>query len=84
MIEDSLGDAKSPKGSGINTPVRSRVTGPVVSNSATPMGSGAEGGATAANPVAVKKKMTRNQLKTWEVRRNWRGLPVWGTEVGGY
>lgn len=83
VIEDILGDAKSPKGSGANTPVRSLVTSPVVSNAATPVVSGAEEGATAANVVAVKKKkkLTRNQLKAQEERRRLRKL-AWLTHGG--
>lgn len=84
VIEDILGDAKSPKGSGVNTPVRSRVASPVVSNAATPVGSGAEeGGAAAANAVAVKKKkkMTRNQVKAREERKRLRKL-AWLTHGG--
>ena len=84
VVEDILGDAKSPKGSGANTPVRSRVTSPVVSNAATPVVSGAEEGAGgAANAVAVKKKkkVTRNQLKVREERRRLRKL-AWLTHGG--
>lgn len=83
VIEDILGDVKSPKGSGANTPVRSRVTSPVVSNAATPVVSGVEDGAAAANAVAVKKKkkMTRNQLKAREERRRLRKL-AWLTQGG--
>lgn len=76
VIEDILGDATSPRGSGGNTPVRSRVTSPVVSNAATPVASGAEDGATAANGGVAKKKkkMTRNQVKAQEERRRQRKL----------
>lgn len=83
VIEDILGDVKSPKGSGANTPVRSRVTSPVVSNAATPVVSGAEEGAVAANAVATKKKkkMTRNQLKAREERKRLRKL-AWLTHGG--
>jgi len=83
VIEDTLGDVKSPKGSGANTPVRSRIASPVVSNAATPVVSGAEEGAAAANAVAVKKKkkMTRNQLKAREERRRLRKLE-WLTRGG--
>ena len=76
VIEDILGDTKSPRGSGRNTPVRSRVTTPVVSNAATPVVSGAEEGAAAVNAAVAKKKkkVTRNQVKAQEERRRLRKL----------
>ncbi|KAF9222559.1 hypothetical protein BS17DRAFT_755562 [Gyrodon lividus] len=81
VIEDSLGDAKSPKGSGVNTPIRSRVTSPVVSNNGTPVVSGAEDGATGNAVVKKKKKFTRNQMKAQEERRRLRKLH-WLTHGG--
>lgn len=82
VIEDILGGAKSPRGSGGNTPVRSRVTSPAVSNAATPVVSGAEGAAAADGAVKKKKKkLTRNQVKAQEERRRLRKL-AWLTHGG--
>ncbi|KAI0699255.1 P-loop containing nucleoside triphosphate hydrolase protein [Cytidiella melzeri] len=80
VVEDAFADAKSPKGSGSNTPVRSRLQTPAGSAFATPAGSGAEDkGAAGTPPVKKKKKMTRNQIKAQEERRrvrkfNWLNL----------
>ena len=70
MIEDAFGGKK---GSGANTPVRSRVQTPIASASATPAGSGAENGKDGV-PVVRKKKLTRNQMKAQEERRRLRKL----------
>jgi elongation factor 3 len=83
-IEDAFLDSKSPRGSGNNTPARSRLGTPVASVNGTPVGSGAEdsGGAAGIKPVVrKKKKMTRNQMKAQEERRRLRKLH-WLT-VGG-
>lgn len=77
LIEEAFGDKK---GSGANTPVRSRVQTPIVSATATPAGSGAENGKEGA-PVIRKKKLTRNQLKAQEERRRLRKLR-WLTHGG--
>ena len=73
VVEDAFADGKSPKGtprgSGANTPVRSRVA----SAAPTPAGSGTEGNA-APMPVIKKKKLTRNQQKAREERRRQRHL----------
>ncbi|KAF8894076.1 P-loop containing nucleoside triphosphate hydrolase protein [Infundibulicybe gibba] len=76
IVEDAFLDAKSPKGSGANTPVRSRLQTPIASVHATPVGSGAEDGAAGAvkAPIKRKKKMTRNQMKAQEERRRLRKL----------
>ncbi|KAF8844661.1 hypothetical protein BDN67DRAFT_1052348 [Paxillus ammoniavirescens] len=81
VIEDSLVDAKSPKGSAFNTPVRSRVTSPVVSTNGTPVASGEEDGATGNVVQKKKKKPTRNQMKAKEERRRLRKLH-WLTHGG--
>ncbi|KAG9316380.1 P-loop containing nucleoside triphosphate hydrolase protein [Chiua virens] len=85
VVEDALADGKSPRGSRVNTPVRSLVTSPAVSNAATPVASGAEEGGTAAVGAGVavkkKKKMTRNQVKAREERRRLRKLE-WLTRGG--
>jgi elongation factor 3 len=81
VIEDSLADARSPKGSGVNTPVRSRVTSPAISTNATPVVSGAEDGATGNLVKKKKKKQTRNQMKAQEERRRLRKL-AWLTHGG--
>jgi elongation factor 3 len=73
VIEDTFLDAKSPKGSGANTPVRSRLQTPIASAVATPVASGAEEQGT-AKPAIRKKKMTRNQMKAQEERRRLRKL----------
>jgi len=77
VIEDAFSDKK---GSGWNTPVRSRVQTPTVSASVTPAGSGAENGKDGV-PVVRKKKLTRNQLKAQEERRRLRKLR-WLTNGG--
>lgn len=79
LVEDAFLDGKSPKGSGTNTPVRSRLQTPSTSVAGTPVGSGDE--ASAAPIVKKKKKMTRNQLKAQEERRRLRKLR-WLTEGG--
>lgn len=82
VTEDPLGDGRSGKGSALSTPVLSRVTSPAVSNSATPVASGAEEGAVGtAGGVRKKKKVTRNQLKVREERRRLRKL-AWLTHGG--
>ncbi|TFK44422.1 P-loop containing nucleoside triphosphate hydrolase protein [Crucibulum laeve] len=79
VVEDAFLDAKSPKGSGANTPARSRLQTPVASAHGTPVASGDEGG---AKPVVrKKKKMTRNQVKAQEERRRLRKLQ-WLTTGG--
>ena len=77
MIEDAFSDKK---GSGMNTPVRSRVQTPSASASATPAGSGAENNKEGM-PVVRKKKLTRNQMKAQEERRRLRKLR-WLTHGG--
>jgi len=72
VIEDSFLDGK--KGSGPNTPVRSRIHTPMASAAATPAGSGAEDRDPNAPPTVKKKKLTRNQLKAKEERRRQRKL----------
>ena len=65
-VDDAFLETKSPKGSGANTPARSRLQTPAGSAAATPAGSGAEDGK--ASPSGVpkkKKKMTRAQQKGW-------------------
>jgi elongation factor 3 len=79
VAEDSF-DVKSPKGSGTNTPVRSRLQTPIASAAATPVASGAEDGS--PKPVVKKKKkLTRNQIKAQEERRRLRKL-AWLTHGG--
>lgn len=74
VVEDAF-SMKSPKGSGSNTPARSRLQTPVASVAGTPAGSGAEDKAAAATPgVKKKKKLTRNQIKAQEERRRIRKL----------
>ena len=70
VVKDVFIGAKSPKGSGSNTPVRSRVQIPAASAVATPAASGAEN----AVPGVKKKTLTRNQLKAQEERRRKRKL----------
>ena len=65
VVEDAFADFKSPKGSGSNTPVRSKVQTPVASVAGTPAASGAEDKGSAV-PVMKMKKLTRNQLKVQE------------------
>ena len=83
VVEDAFADAKSPKGSGANTPVRSRLQTPAGSASATPVGSGAEDSGGLANAFAKKKKKkpTRNMMKAQEERRRLRKLH-WLTHGG--
>jgi len=81
VIEDAFIGAKSPKGSGYNTPVRSRVQSPAASAAATPAASGAEDKGAPAGPGVKKKKLTRNQLKAQEERRRKRKL-IW-LQFGG-
>jgi elongation factor 3 len=81
VVEDAFADFRSPKGSGSNTPVRSRMQSPVASAAATPAASGAEDKGTLAVPGVKKKKLTRNQMKAQEERRRLRKLH-W-LQVGG-
>jgi elongation factor 3 len=76
VVEDAFIGAKSPRGSGYNTPVRSRLQSPAASAAATPAASGAEDKGSSAVPVPAvrKKKLTRNQLKAQEERRRLRKL----------
>lgn len=75
VVEDAFADAKSARGSGTNTPARSRLQTPAASTAGTPAGSGAEGeGNAAAALVRKKKKLTRNQIKAQEERRRIRKL----------
>jgi elongation factor 3 len=74
VVEEAFEDSKSPKGSGTNTPVRSRLQSPIASASATPAGSGAEESGPAKQVVKKKKKLTRNQIKVQEERRRLRKL----------
>ncbi|KAG6903068.1 hypothetical protein C0995_006255 [Termitomyces sp. Mi166 len=80
LVDDAFLDGKSPKGSGTNTPVRSRLQTPSTSVAGTPAASGDEA-APAAPPIVKKKKMTRNQLKAQEERRRLRKLR-WLSEGG--
>lgn len=80
VIEDAFLDSRSPKGSGANTPVRSRLHTPIVSRTGTPVPSGTEDGE-AKGPVRRKKKLTRNQMKAQEERRRLRKLQ-WLTQGG--
>ena len=76
VVEDAFA-GKTPKGSGANTPSRSRLQSPAASAAATPAASGAEDAAAAtagAAPVKKKKKLTRNQIKAQEERRRIRKL----------
>jgi len=82
VVEDAFADAKSPKGSGANTPVRSRLQTPAGSVNGTPVGSGAEdGGLANAFVKKKKKKPTRNMMKAQEERRRLRKLH-WLTHGG--
>ncbi len=74
VIEDAFIGAKSPRGSGSNTPVRSRVQSPAASAAATPAASGAEDKGAPAVPGVKKKKLTRNKMKAQEERRRLRKL----------
>ncbi|KAH9963914.1 P-loop containing nucleoside triphosphate hydrolase protein [Russula dissimulans] len=73
VVEDAF-DFKSPRGSGSNTPARSRVQSPAASAVVTPAASGAEDKGTPGVPVVKKKKLTRNQVKAQEERRRQRKL----------
>lgn len=75
VVEDAFA-IKSPKGSGPNTPARSRIQSPAESTNATPVVSGDETKAsgTSTPPVKKKKKQTRNQMKAQEERRRVRKL----------
>lgn len=81
VVEDAFANFKSPRGSGTNTPVRSRVHSPAASAAATPAASGTEDKGTPPVPGMKKKKPTRNQLKAQEERRRLRNLH-W-LQVGG-
>jgi elongation factor 3 len=78
VVDDAFADAKSLRGSGANTPVRSRLQTPIGSTNGTPVGSGVEDDgsakASSASGIRKKKKMTRNQLKAQEERRRLRKL----------
>ncbi|GJE92231.1 hypothetical protein PsYK624_083840 [Phanerochaete sordida] len=74
VVEDAFADAKSARGSGANTPARSRLQTPAASAAGTPAGSGAEGEGSARGSLKKKKKMTRNQVKAQEERRRVRKL----------
>lgn len=74
VVEDAFLDARSPKGSGANTPARSRLQTPIASRVGTPAGSGAEDNGSPQGPTRRKKKMTRNQMKAQEERRRLRKL----------
>ena len=80
-VEDAFLDAKSPKGSGSNTPSRSRLQTPIASAAGTPAGSGVEDGGMPKVLAKKKKKPTRNMLKAQEERRRLRKLR-WLTEGG--
>lgn len=73
-VEDAFADGKTPRGSGTNTPVRSRLQTPAGSVAATPAASDAEGAAAAPGPIVKKKKLTRNQIKARDERRRVRKL----------
>jgi elongation factor 3 len=83
VVEDAFADARSPKGSGANTPVRSSHQTPAASVNGTPAGSGVEDNSLGQNLLKKKKKkkMTRNQVKAQEERRRLRKLH-W-LQVGG-
>ncbi|KAJ7772608.1 P-loop containing nucleoside triphosphate hydrolase protein [Mycena maculata] len=81
IVEDAFLDSKSPKGSGTNTPARSRLGTPAASVNGTPVGSDAEDGGSPKPVVRKKKKMTRNQMKAQEERRRLRKL-AWLTHGG--
>ncbi|KAJ7079100.1 P-loop containing nucleoside triphosphate hydrolase protein [Mycena belliarum] len=81
VVEDAFLDSKSPKGSGNNTPARSRLGTPAASANGTPVGSGAEDNGSPKPFAKRKKKMTRNQMKAQEERRRLRKLH-WLTHGG--
>lgn len=70
VVEDML---EKGKGSGANTPARSRLQSPAVSQAGTPAVSGDENGE-AKLVGKKKKKLTRNQVKAQEERRRLRKL----------
>jgi len=74
VVEEAFADFKSPRGSGSNTPVRSRVQTPIASAAGTPAASGGEDKGNPAVPGVKKKKLTRNQMKVQEERRRLRKL----------
>lgn len=74
VVEEAFADIKSPRGSGANTPVRSRMHSPAASAAATPAASGTEDKGTPGVPGMKKKKLTRNQMKAQEERRRLRKL----------
>ncbi|KAJ7594005.1 P-loop containing nucleoside triphosphate hydrolase protein [Mycena floridula] len=78
IVEDAFLDKK---GSGANTPLRSRMQTPIASAAGTPAGSGAEDGGSPKPVVKRKKKLTRNQMKAQEERRRLRKLQ-WLTSGG--
>lgn len=74
VVEEAFAEIKSPRGSGANTPVRSRIQSPAASAAATPAASGTEDKGTPGVPGMKKKKLTRNQMKAQEERRRLRKL----------
>lgn len=74
VLEDAFADAKSPLGSGVNTPARSRGQTPAASTQGTPAGSGDEEKPNGSTQAKKKKKLTRNQQKAQEERRRIRKL----------
>ncbi|KAF9010489.1 ABC transporter-domain-containing protein [Cyathus striatus] len=76
VVEDIL-----TKGSGTNTPIRSRLQTPAASVNGTPVGSGAEDSSSGKLVMKKKKKVTRNQMKAQEERRRLRKL-AWLTHGG--
>ena len=81
VVEEAFAEIKSPRGSGANTPVRSRVQSPTASAAAAPAASGTEDKGTPGVPGMKKKKLTRNQMKAQEERRRLRKLH-W-LQIGG-
>jgi elongation factor 3 len=81
VVEDAFLNSQSPKGSGTNTPARSRFHTPVTSRTGTPIPSGGEDAGQMKLPVKKKKKLTRNQMKAQEERRRLRKLQ-WLTTGG--
>ena len=69
VVEEASADIKSPRGSGANTSVRSRMHSPAASAAATPAASGTEDKGTPGVPAMKKKKLTRDQMKAQEERR---------------
>lgn len=73
VVEDAFADGKSPRGSGTNTPARSRIQSPAGSAMASPAVSGTEGAIEKLTGAPKKgKKPTRNQMKAREERRRLR------------